>query len=71
MPLPKDLPAVPQRSGGGSNGEGQRRRSGSSEGGGGGAGKVVANRYQVDRKLGSGAFGTAYLVADLKSRKDE
>jgi len=74
MPLPKDLPAVQQRSGGG-NDEG-RRRSGSNNsssggGGGGGAGKVIVNRSQVARKLGSRAYGTAFLVANLKSNKDE
>lgn len=29
--------------------------------------RVILNRYQVERKLGSGNFGTAYLVVDLKT----
>lgn len=35
--------------------------------------RVIVNRYQVEKKLGSGNFGTAFLVRDLKSRdpKDE
>ena len=32
--------------------------------------RVLANRYVVDKKLGSGNFGTAWLVKDLKA-KDE
>ena len=28
--------------------------------------RVLANRYQVQKKLGSGNFGTAFLVKDLK-----
>ena len=66
MPLPKELPEVQQ---GSRDRDGRRRLS--SGGDGGGAGRVVANRYQLDKKLGSGAFGTAFLVADLKSNRDE
>ena len=29
--------------------------------------KVMANRYHLERKLGSGAFGCAFLVTDLKA----
>ncbi|CAF0886112.1 unnamed protein product [Brachionus calyciflorus] len=29
--------------------------------------RVVANRYRVEKKLGSGNFGTAFLVTDLKT----
>ena len=29
--------------------------------------KVLVNRYKVDRKLGSGNFGTVFVVEDLKS----
>lgn len=29
--------------------------------------RVILNRYQVEKKLGSGNFGTAYLVVDLKT----
>ena len=30
--------------------------------------RVVVNRYRVEKKLGSGNFGTAYLVRDLKTK---
>lgn len=33
--------------------------------------RVVVNRYRVEKKLGSGNFGTAYLVADLKTTNSE
>lgn len=29
--------------------------------------KILVNRYKVDRKLGSGNFGTVFVVEDLKS----
>ena len=29
--------------------------------------RTLANRYKVERKLGSGNFGTVYVVEDLKS----
>ncbi len=29
--------------------------------------RVLANRYLVEKKLGSGNFGTAYLVHDTKA----
>ena len=32
--------------------------------------KVLANRYHLERKLGSGAFGCAFLVTDLKANGD-
>lgn len=32
--------------------------------------RVLANRYRVEKRLGSGNFGTAWLVTDLKC-KDE
>ena len=28
---------------------------------------ILANRYRVGNKLGSGSFGSVYLVTDLKS----
>ena len=72
MPLPKVLPQVskaqqhvPQgpviRIPSDSAGQAERRTRG----------KVVANRYGVERKLGSGAFGTAFLVTDLKASNDK
>ena len=30
--------------------------------------RVIVNRYRVEKKLGSGNFGTAYLVKDLKTK---
>lgn len=33
--------------------------------------RVLANRYRVEKKLGSGNFGTAFLVFDLKAGKEE
>ena len=32
------------------------------------AGKVYANRYKVIKRLGSGNFGTAFLVEDLRAQ---
>ncbi|XP_075432938.1 serine/threonine-protein kinase Nek11-like isoform X3 [Ascaphus truei] len=34
-------------------------------------GSLVLGRYAVDRKLGSGAFASAYLVTDARSRGEE
>lgn len=31
--------------------------------------RVVVNRYRVEKKLGSGNFGTAFLVKDLKAKE--
>ncbi|XP_072024881.1 LOW QUALITY PROTEIN: serine/threonine-protein kinase Nek11-like [Amphiura filiformis] len=33
--------------------------------------RVLANRYRVEKKLGSGNFGTAYLVYDMKANKSK
>jgi len=27
---------------------------------------IIANRYKVSNKLGSGSYGTVYLISDLK-----
>lgn len=32
--------------------------------------RVLANRYRVEKKLGSGNFGTAFLVTDLKENEE-
>jgi serine/threonine protein kinase len=32
--------------------------------------RILANRYRVEKKLGSGNYGTAFLVTDLKSETD-
>ena len=80
MPLPKVLPQVQNgrpatggpaaakppdgRGGAGAFGQGSDNRTP------GGGGKVVANRYSVERRLGSGAFGTAFLVSDKRSAND-
>jgi NIMA (never in mitosis gene a)-related kinase len=33
--------------------------------------RVLANRYRVEKKLGSGNFGTAFLVTDLKENEEQ
>ena len=69
MPLPKVLPQVHNA---------QRAPEGAGPAavapgriGTGGAGKVVANRYSVEKKLGCGAFGTAFLVTDRRANNDK
>ena len=32
--------------------------------------RVLANRYRVEKKLGSGNFGTAFVVTDLKENDE-
>ena len=32
---------------------------------------IAANRYKVNNKLGSGSYGTVFLVTDLKAYKSE
>ncbi len=64
MPLPKDLPNVQQPPHGGDGGGLRRSERGGAE-------RVLANRYKMDKKLGSGAFGAAFLVADLKANRDK
>jgi hypothetical protein len=32
--------------------------------------RVLANRYRIEKKLGSGNYGTAYLVTDLKDNDE-
>ena len=56
MPLPKNLPRSAKASPP-STSAGKRG--------------VLANRYCVEHKLGSGAFGSAYLVTDLKTVNNE
>lgn len=56
MPLPKNLPGTPAAA---------VASSGGKEGG-----KVFAERYRQENKLGSGAFGCAYLVTDLKANNE-
>ena len=33
-------------------------------------GKVYVNRYEVVKRLGSGSFGTVFLVEDLRSDRE-
>ena len=33
--------------------------------------RVLANRYQLEKRLGSGNFGTAWLVTDLKAQDNQ
>jgi len=33
--------------------------------------RVIVNRYRVEKKLGSGNFGTAFLVTDLKAKDNQ
>ena len=33
--------------------------------------RVLANRYRVEKKLGSGNFCTAFLVTDLKENEEQ
>lgn len=59
MPLPRKIPqSRPTTSSGSSSVPDDQKR-------------VVVNRYRVEKKLGSGNFGTAYLVTDLKAKKEE
>ena len=33
--------------------------------------QIVANRYSVSKKLGSGSYGTVFLISDLKITEAE
>ncbi len=33
--------------------------------------QIYRKRYQIDKKLGAGNFGTAYLVTDLKAKNEQ
>ena len=35
-----------------------------------GSGRILANRYELSDKLGSGAFGSAFLVRDLRAGRE-
>lgn len=60
MPLPKNLPRSAQSA------KTAPPPAAKNEGG-----KVLANRYRVEDKLGSGAFGSCFLVTDLKAIGNE
>jgi len=32
--------------------------------------QIYKKRYKVDKKLGAGNFGTAYLVTDIKTKNE-
>ena len=72
MPLPKELPRAGRAAGGPgapaapSSARGERQGSAGVDGR-----RVLANRYRLGQKLGSGAFGCAYLVFDLKLNGDK
>ena len=72
MPLPKELPRAGRAAGGPgapaapSSARGERQGSAGADGR-----RVLANRYRLGQKLGSGAFGCAYLVFDLKLNGDK
>lgn len=72
MPLPKELPRAGHAAGGSgapaapSSARRERQGSGGADGR-----RVIANRYRLGQKLGSGAFGCAYLVFDLKLNSDK
>lgn len=73
MPLPKVLPQVGNARRGPDGAAVTEGRAPSGKPGlaGGAVGKVVANRYSMERKLGSGAFGTAFLVLDRRANSDK
>ena len=54
MPLPKKMPASRPATAASTVPDEKKR--------------VNVNRYRVEEKLGSGNFGTAYLVTDLKTK---
>ena len=58
MPLPKNLP---QQS------KAQAKHGAPFKREGGAAPRVLANRYRAEQRLGSGAFGTVFLVTDLRA----
>lgn len=33
-------------------------------------GRVFANRYRMEKRLGSGSFGTVFLVEDMKTKEE-
>ena len=72
MPLPKELPRSRQAVSGAPAAPSAVEK-GRHVGGGEGktAARVLANRYCVGQKLGSGSFGCAYLVFDLKANNEK
>ena len=69
MPLPRELPrSRPTAAGYGASAAPSFSR-GDRQGSEGRS--VLANRYRLGQKLGSGSFGCAYLVFDLKSNSEK
>lgn len=68
MPLPKELPRTGQAATGVGASAAPSSARGERQGGEGS--QVLANRYRLSQKLGSGSFGSAYLVFDLKANNE-
>ena len=65
MPLPKNLPKAGRPAGRPVSSSIQSSTKDKESGG-----MVLAHRYKMEHKLGSGAFGCAYLVVDLKANNE-
>lgn len=71
MPLPKELPRSRQAATGSGASAAPSSARRERQGHGGDGRTVLANRYRLGQKLGSGSFGCAYLVFDLKANNEK